>query len=81
MKNIGIVKRLDNLGRIVIPKEMRSCIGVASGELMEIFTDGELITLKKYNPGCSFCGDMQVIKEIGEKRLCKACLAQLQAGL
>ena len=63
MKATGIVRNLDQLGRIVIPKETRKMFNLNEGEPVEIFTDGDKIIIKKYNPGCQCCGNMENIKD------------------
>jgi transcriptional pleiotropic regulator of transition state genes len=58
MKSLGIVRRVDALGRVVLPKELRDTRDLPEGTPMEIFVDGEAIVLKKYSPGCVFCGSI-----------------------
>jgi len=77
MKSTGIVRSVDNLGRIVLPIELRRTMDLAVGDLLEIFVDGENIVLRKYRPGCVFCGeaDPQKIKIVGVhgKIICRKC--------
>ncbi|MEV2354245.1 AbrB/MazE/SpoVT family DNA-binding domain-containing protein, partial [Paenibacillus larvae] len=56
MKATGIVRKLDDLGRVVIPKELRRTLGIGEKDALEIYVDGERIVLKKYEPGCYLCG-------------------------
>ena len=60
MKSTGVVRKLDNLGRIVIPIELRKTMGIAIKDTLEIFTEGDEIILKKYRPtgSCDFCGEV-----------------------
>ena len=76
MKTTGIVRKLDDLGRIVIPKETREQLYIAIKEPLEIFIDEEntAIVLKKYTPGCVLCGDMGESKMISGKNVCFNCL-------
>jgi AbrB family transcriptional regulator, transcriptional pleiotropic regulator of transition state genes len=76
MKTIGIVRKLDDLGRIVIPKETREQLYIAIKEPIEIFLDEEetAIILKKYTPGCVLCGEMGESKIINGKTVCSTCL-------
>lgn len=76
MKTTGIVRKLDDLGRIVIPKETREQLYISIKEPLEIFLDEEepAIILKKYTPGCIFCGDMSGGKIIAGKTVCTNCL-------
>ena len=57
MKNTGIVRQLDELGRVVLPKELRKTLNLNQRDPMEIFIDGVSVILKKYEPACIFCGD------------------------
>ena len=77
MKATGIVRKMDQLGRLVIPKETRKMFNLNEGEPVEIFTDGDKIIIKKYNPGCQCCGDMKDVKEYKGIKICKKCLNEL----
>ena len=57
MKSTGIVRKVDELGRVVIPKELRKTLDIAEKDGMEIYVDGNAIILKKYEPSCIFCGN------------------------
>ena len=78
MKATGIVRKIDELGRIVIPKEIRRSFGIQEGEPLEVFTGtGNQIILQKYSPGCQECGDAGV-ELFGDKvKLCNPCLNKL----
>ena len=78
MKAVGIVRKVDELGRIVLPIELRRVLGIEIKDALEIFVDGEYIMLKKYEPACVFCGNAKNVKNIQNKNVCKDCLAQLQ---
>ncbi|GAB0170514.1 AbrB/MazE/SpoVT family DNA-binding domain-containing protein [Lysinibacillus sp. CTST325] len=60
MKSIGIVRKVDDLGRVVVPKEIRRTLGINEGEAVEIFTDGDKVILKKYKPNmaCAVTGEV-----------------------
>ena len=77
MRSLGIVRKMDQLGRLVIPKETRKMFNLNEGEPVEIFTDGDKIIIKKYNPGCQCCGDMKDVKEYRGIKICKKCLNEL----
>ena len=77
MKATGIVRKLDPLGRLVIPKETRRLFNLNGREPVEIFTDGDKIIIKKYNPGCQCCGNMENVKEYKGIKICKKCLNEL----
>lgn len=78
MKSTGIIRRLDDLGRVVIPKEIRRRIGAAEGDPMEIFIKGNQVILEKYEVGCVFCdGHEDGVIEFKDKYVCKHCLNQI----
>jgi len=79
VKSIGIVRKVDELGRIVIPKETRDLLYIDVGDSLEIFTDKTSIFLKKYSPGCIFCGDMNDITMFKETYVCKNCRKELKS--
>ena len=78
MKATGIVKKLDELGRVVIPVETRRTLGLKEGDPMEIFIDGENVVLKKYQPSCIFCSSMEDITEFKGKKVCASCRKELK---
>lgn len=78
MKSTGIVRNIDELGRIVIPKEIRKINDLSEGEAIEIFVDGNSIILKKYSKNCIFCGCKKEIVEYKDKSICKKCLSEIQ---
>ena len=77
MKSTGIVRNIDELGRIVIPKEIRKKLGIANTDPVEIYIEGERIILTKYRPVCHFCGDTVGTLEYKGKVICRACIAEL----
>ena len=81
MKSTGVVRKLDNLGRIVIPIELRKSMGIVIKDTLEIFTEGDQIILKKYQPGCIFCGDARNVKIFQGKMICENCLNDLKKEL
>lgn len=75
MKSIGIVRKVDPLGRVVIPKELRKSMEIVEDEtVLEIFTDQGNIILKKYTPGCSCCSNVKHLVEVLGIKLCPSCL-------
>ena len=78
MKATGIVRRLDQLGRIVIPKELRMTFDLKEADSIEIFVEGEDIILRKYQPACIFCNEATDIVQFEGKNVCKKCLARIQ---
>ncbi|AUM99619.1 AbrB/MazE/SpoVT family DNA-binding domain-containing protein [Clostridium botulinum] len=77
MKSTGIVRKVDDLGRIVIPKELRRIFNIEEGDGLEIYTEGEQIILKKYEPCCIFCGEAKEVINYKGKNICKSCLKEL----
>lgn len=80
MKSTGVVRRLDELGRIVIPIELRRTLDLADRECLEIFTEGGQIILQKYQPACIFCGEAKGIVNYKGKNICKCCMEDIKNG-
>ena len=80
MKSTGVVRKVDELGRIVLPKELRETMDINVKDPLEIFTDGENVVLRKYNPACVFCGDASNVIYFNSKRVCRKCLEQLKSS-
>lgn len=78
MKSTGIVRKVDELGRIVIPKELRRSLNIEEKDALEIYVDGEQIILKKYEPDCIFCGDARNVINYKGKNICKNCLEEMR---
>lgn len=82
MKATGMIRKIDHLGRIVIPMEIRKSFEIKDGEPMEIFTgDNNQIILKKYNPGCQECGNAGIKLHGDNVKLCKPCMDKLYTNL
>lgn len=77
MKTAGIVRNLDNVGRLVIPKEMRNVMGINEGDPLEIVQVNNEIIVKKYNRGCIFCGSDKDIIEFNKALVCDECRKDL----
>jgi len=77
MKATGIVRKLDELGRIVLPIEMRRTFGLAEKDAVEIYVEGDCIILKKHQPNCTLCGESKNLVEYKGKLVCKACIKAL----
>lgn len=76
-KSTGIVRRVDNLGRLVLPFELRQNLGIAPQTQMEIYTQGEQIILRKYQSHCIFCGSGGDLVALHGKVVCLSCQARL----
>lgn len=80
MKATGIVRKVDELGRVVIPIELRRTLGIAERDALEIYTDQDRIILRKYEPTCTciFCGNADDVVLFKGKNICKNCLDELK---
>ena len=78
MKSTGIVRNVDELGRIVIPKEMRKRMDIANNDPVEIYVEGDKIILAKYQPACIFCGGTVGISDFRDKKVCEECMSALR---
>ena len=78
MKSTGIVRKLDQLGRIVIPKELRTTFDIKETDPIEIFVDGTDIVLRKYQKSCVFCGESDGLVEFGGKVVCADGLKKIK---
>ena len=81
MKYTGMVRKIDELGRIVLPAEIRQSMGIQVKDSLEIFTDENRIILQKYHPGCIFCGNVDRVIYYKDKRVCYECLEQIKRGI
>ena len=79
MKSTGITRKIDELGRIVLPIELRRKMGIAEKDSLEIYVEGDTIILQKYEPACIFCGNADDIVYYNDKRICRECLEKLKA--
>jgi len=80
MKSTGIVRKVDELGRIVIPMELRRTLGIDIKDPLEIFTEGDKIVLAKYEPDCTLCGSGKDLAPFKGKNVCGSCRMQLGKG-
>lgn len=77
MKSTGIVRKVDELGRVVIPIELRRTLGIGEKDSLEIFVDGDQIILKKYEPACIFTGDSDELINFKGKMISKSCIPEI----
>lgn len=80
MKETGIIRPIDELGRIVLPMELRRSLDLKPKDGVEIFVDKDRIILKKYVPSCIFCGGAGELTVYKDKLVCASCLADLRSG-
>lgn len=77
MKSLGIVRKIDELGRLVLPIETRRALGLSAGEGVEIFVDGDRVILQKYEPSCIFCGSSCGLVSYHGRNVCVECIENM----
>jgi transcriptional pleiotropic regulator of transition state genes len=78
MKSTGIVRKVDELGRIVIPIELRRTLGIEEKDPLEIYVDEDTVILKKYETSCVFCGRSKDVISYKGKNVCEKCIDELK---
>lgn len=81
MKSTGIVRKVDELGRIVLPIEMRRTLDIAEKDTLEVYVDGENIILRKYQDACVFCDSVRDLVNYKGRCVCPECIAALSRKL
>ena len=76
-KNAGIIRRVDELGRVVIPIEIRNKFDIVEKDPLEVYVDGNAIILKKYEPNCLFCGKNKELAVFSDKLICDKCISKI----
>lgn len=80
MKDTGIVRRVDDLGRIVIPMELRRTLGINVKDPLSISVEGERIVLEKHQDSCTICGHSDDIVQVKGRPVCKECVSAIKKG-
>ena len=78
MKSTGVVRKVDELGRIVIPIELRRTLDIEEKDSLEIYVSDDTIMLKKYQPACIFCNDAKNVISYKGKNICRSCIEELK---
>ena len=78
MKALGIIRPIDELGRIVLPVETRKLMDLSPKDGVEVFVEDDKIILKKYRPSCIFCGEADGVTDFKGKKICRACLEEMR---
>ena len=78
MKSLGVVRKIDDLGRIVLPMELRKTMDIKEGDALEIFTENERIILKKYLPTCIYCQSSERLTQFHGYNICPSCINELK---
>lgn len=81
MKSTGNVRRVDELGRVVIPIELRRKLDIGDNDGLEIMIDNEKIILRKFLPACVFCGSVDAVTTFRNKNVCGDCLSVMKNGV
>jgi len=79
VKSTGIVRKIDELGRVVIPIELRRTLGIGEKDALEIYVDGDRIVFKKYEPACTFCDNAGDVVHFKGKNVCQSCIDEIKA--
>lgn len=79
MKSTGIIRKVDDLGRVVLPVELRRSLGIGEREPLEIFVEEDRIILRKPSMACIFCGSEEGVTDFRGKGICQECRASLRA--
>jgi len=78
MKSTGIVRRVDELGRVVLPIELRRTLDINEKDALEIYVEGNTVILKKYEPACIYCQDARDVVNFKGKLICKNCVEEIK---
>lgn len=78
MRSTGIFRRIDSLGRFVLPKELRKSLDINQNDYLQIFLEGDTIILKKSQLSCVLCGNPDDLTDFHDKKVCRRCLAELR---
>jgi len=77
MKTTGIIRKVDDLGRIVLPIELRRVLDISERDELEIFMENDRIVLQKFEPACVFCGSMRNLIVYRGKNVCRDCIRKM----
>ncbi len=78
MKETGIIRRVDELGRIVLPIELRRNLDIAERDELEIYVDGDNVILRKHEASCIFCDSSRGLYQYQGKHVCSGCIQALR---
>jgi len=78
MKSTGVVRKIDELGRLVLPVKLRRTLDLNENDALDISVEGQSIILKKYEPACTFCDNANNLVSFKGKNICPKCLEALQ---
>ena len=81
MKSTGIVRKVDELGRIVLPVELRRTLDISERDELEIYLDDDKVVLRKYEPSCIFCGNSDYVTYFRGKLVCADCVSAIKRSV
>jgi len=77
MKSTGIIRKVDDLGRVVLPIEFRRVLDISERDEVEIVLENDQIILQKFEPVCVFCGGNQELISFNRKNVCRTCIQKM----
>lgn len=77
MKSIGIIRNIDEMGRVCLPQETRKMLNMDSGDPIEFYVQDDAIVIKRYQKGCTFCGSTEGVKDFYGRKLCRGCMDKI----
>jgi transcriptional pleiotropic regulator of transition state genes len=77
VRSVGTARRIDQLGRVVVPAELRKILGIHKGDLLDIRVEEGRLVLLKIEPECAICGGGDNLRQLHEKHVCKDCATEL----
>lgn len=80
MSDSGIARKVDKLGRVVLPVEIRRSLGIEVGDLIDVSVDGQRVVMRKVASGCTFCDSPEQLREFADRLVCEQCVTRLSEG-
>jgi transcriptional pleiotropic regulator of transition state genes len=80
VRSVGTARRIDQLGRVVVPAELRKILGIRKGDLLDIHIEDGRLTLLKIEPECAICGSADNLRELHDKHVCTGCVRELRTA-
>lgn len=80
MSDSGIARKVDKLGRVVLPVEIRRSLGIEVGDLIDVSVEGQRVVMRKVASGCTFCDSPEQLREFADRLVCEQCVTRLSEG-
>ena len=77
MAGSGVTRKVDALGRVVLPVEVRRSLGIEVGDLIDVSVEERAVVLRKVDRGCTFCGSVEALREFADRLVCTECAARI----